>query len=362
MQDYIQKKLKELNFQKITPIQEEVFTNFNKNTNLVCISPTGTGKTHAYLLPILRKINWDQNIIQAIIVTPTNELVFQIFEMINKIENKNSKIKILFGGINRTKNYLKLEKKQPCMIITTLSKLFEYGYVLKKINIYKSSFLVLDEADMLFEEKSLILIKKILYKQKWKPKILLLSASLNTKMKPFINKHFGKSIFIDVNDKHKLNLKYYILKSNKNDRIKDLISFLKTINPFLAFIFISKKKEQYDIYEILKKKINILYFSSDLSVKERKRKIIEIKKNKYQYVITSDLASRGLDIPNICWIIHYDLPYKNLDFFQHRNGRTGRMNKEGNVIVFYDYEEEKYLLEIKKKKNINFKEIKLINN
>ncbi|KXT29115.1 helicase domain protein [Candidatus Phytoplasma oryzae] len=359
MEKYIQNKLKHLNLIKITPIQQKVFEKFEEKSNLICVAPTGTGKTYAYLLPVLSKIIWDKNIIQAVIVVPTNELVFQTLENLNKIENKKSQIKIFFGGMNRIKTYKKLEKKQPSIIISTLEKLFEYAYNLKKINIYKSSFLILDEADMFLESNYLSLLKTLL--SKWKPKILFFSASIDKKTKPFIDKHFGKSIFININEKQKLNLNYYISKSPKNNRIKDLIQFLNQKNPFFAFIFVSNKKEQLNIYEILKKKFNILNFSSNFSVKERKRKMIEIKKNKYQYVITSDLASRGLDIEDISWIIHYDLPKRNLKFFQHRNGRTGRMNKQGNILLFYDNEDENALLKIKQKNNIKFNKIILSN-
>ncbi|KAB8122012.1 MAG: superfamily II DNA/RNA helicase [Candidatus Phytoplasma cynodontis] len=358
MEKYIQEKIEKLNFKQITPIQKEIFKNFETKSNLVCISPTGTGKTHAYLLPILSKIKWNKDIVQAVIVVPTNELVFQIFEMITKIENQKNKIKIFFGGMNKIKTNSQLDKKQPIIIIATLNKLFEYVYILKKINIHKSSFFILDEADMFFEQKSLPLIKNLL--SKWKPKILLLSASLTKNMKSFINKHFGKSIFIDVNNKSKLNLNFYAVESSEKNRLKDLLFFLYKINPFLAFIFISKKKEQPYVYKILKnKKMNVLDFSSYLSVKERRRKIIEIKKNKYQYIVTTDIASRGLDIKDISWIIHYDLPNKNLDFFKHRSGRAGRMGKEGNVILFYEQKEKELLLKIEKKNNIKFKKISL---
>lgn len=142
--------------------------------------------------------------------------------------------------MNKIKTNSQLDKKQPIIIIATLNKLFEYVYILKKINIHKSSFFILDEADMFFEQKSLPLIKNLL--SKWKPKILLLSASLTKNMKSFINKHFGKSIFIDVNNKSKLNLNFYAVESSEKNRLKDLLFFLYKINPFLAFIFISKKK------------------------------------------------------------------------------------------------------------------------
>ncbi|MDV3196317.1 MAG: DEAD/DEAH box helicase [Candidatus Phytoplasma stylosanthis] len=357
MKNYIQEKIKQLKFKKITPIQKEIFDNFDKPYHLVGISPTGTGKTHAYLLPILSKINWEQNNIQAIIVTPTNELIFQIFQMLKVIENKCSKVKILYGGIDKKKILKSLEKKQPPLIITTLSKLVEFSSIFKKIKFHKSSFLVLDEADMLFDQKSLFLLDELL--SKWNPKILLFSASITDKMKPFINKYFGKSLFLNVNDKQKLNLKYYTLFSYKEKRLNDLKHLITKLNPYSALIFVSKKTEQLKIYNFLKEcNLNILNFSSDLTVQKRKYFINEIKKMKYQYILTSDLASRGLDL-DIEWVIHYDLPHKNLEFFQHRSGRTGRMGKEGKVLIFYDEKEINSLTKIKKNNNISFKNIVL---
>ncbi|MBP3059375.1 DEAD/DEAH box helicase, partial [Texas Phoenix palm phytoplasma] len=120
---------------------------------MVGVSQTGTGKTHSYLLPILSKIDWNKNHIQAVIIVPTNELVFQTFQMLKEIENRNSQVKIFYGSMNKNKISLSLKKKQPPIIITTIEKLFEYSKVINKVNINKASYLVLDEADTLFEQK-----------------------------------------------------------------------------------------------------------------------------------------------------------------------------------------------------------------
>ncbi len=360
MENYIKQKLKQLKFEKVTPIQKEVFENFSKPFNLVGSAPTGTGKTHAYLLPILSQIDWDKNIIQGVIIVPTNELIFQVFKMIKEIEQRTSQVKIFYGGMDKQKILKSLEKKQPPLIITTLNKLIEYTTVFKKLNIFKSSFLVIDEADTLFEQSSLALLDVLL--AKWKPKILLFSASITNNMNPFIQKYFGKSLFLDVHSQQKLNLTYYLLQSSPNKRLNDLVHFMKNLNPYSALIFVSKKEEQSKIYEYLKSyNFNILNFSSDLSVKKRKYLMTEIKNNKYQYILTSDLCARGLDL-DIEWVIHYNLPSKNLEFFQHRSGRTGRMGKEGKVVLFYDDKEQVSLTKIQKNYNIVFKKIALTAN
>ncbi|MGM1458994.1 MAG: helicase-related protein, partial [Columbia Basin potato purple top phytoplasma] len=137
---------------------------------------------------------------------------------------------------------------------------------------------------------------------------------------------------------------------------------MKNLNPYSALIFISKKEEQNKIYNCLKMhQMNILNFSSDLKSKQRKYLMTEIKKNKYQYILASDLIARGLDL-DIEWVINYDLPSKNLEFFQHRSGRTGRMGKEGKVIIFYDEKDQPSLTKIQKNYNILFQKITLTEN
>ncbi|WP_252861533.1 DEAD/DEAH box helicase [New Jersey aster yellows phytoplasma] len=109
MQNYIQKKILQLQFQTLTPIQKEVFSQFEKPGNLVGIAPTGTGKTHAYLLPILSKIDFQKTFTQAIILVPTNDLVFQVWEMFKQIEKTNF-TKILYRGMDKQKAITTFEK------------------------------------------------------------------------------------------------------------------------------------------------------------------------------------------------------------------------------------------------------------
>src|SRR5277367_4574064 len=124
LQNYIQKKITQLKFKTLTPIQKEVFKQFEKPGNLVGIAPTGTGKTHAYLLPLLSQIDFFKNFCQAIILVPTNDLVFQVWEMLKKVE-KNHFTKILYGGMDKQKTLEQLNKKQPSLIISTPDKILE---------------------------------------------------------------------------------------------------------------------------------------------------------------------------------------------------------------------------------------------
>ncbi|CCV64646.1 ATP-dependent RNA helicase, DEAD box containing [Alteracholeplasma palmae J233] len=352
--DYIKEKLELLKFDELSPIQKEVFKNFKEQKNIVGLAPTGTGKTHAYLLPILSQINKDLNEVQAIILVPTNELVIQVNKMLKEID-EDIISKAYYGGNDKKRELDWLNNNQPQVVITTPGKLHDYVSKENKLKIHKAKYLVLDEADMMFDEDFLVKIDAVI--ENLNPKILLFSATITETMEPFIKKYFGSSIVIDTTNQHTLDISYYLLKTKLDNKLETLRQLTQTINPYLAFIFVSKKEDQQKIFaELQENKVNVANFSSDLNMKVRKKMIEDIHKLKYQYVVASDLAARGIDF-TASHVIHYDLPY-HLEFFKHRSGRTGRMGKSGDVIVLYDLKESRKIDKIKKM-GITFKNASL---
>ncbi|WP_334331108.1 DEAD/DEAH box helicase [Candidatus Phytoplasma prunorum] len=352
MKNYIKDKLKKLNFPFLTPIQEEVFKNFSQPHHLIGLAPTGTGKTHAYLLSILSQIDVNQALVQAVIIVPTNELVLQIFKMFQAIPENIVKAQIFYGGMDKKRTSLKLKKRQPQIVIATPEKLFEYAMSLAQLKINRTLFFVLDEADMLLDQKFLSFLKPLMI-TKSKPKIMLFSATFKPFLINFVKQNFGSTLVIDLSKNYLKNIKYYLLKSN--DKLKTLLTLTQKLKPYLALIFVSRKQDQLPIFETLKNNnLNVFNFSSDLSVKQRKQSLKAIEKLKYQYIITSDLAARGLDL-DISLVIHYDLPL-HLEFFQHRSGRTGRMGKSGEVITIYNESEIKTINKLKSQ-HFNFQQM-----
>ncbi|MBS2126283.1 DEAD/DEAH box helicase ['Fragaria x ananassa' phyllody phytoplasma] len=344
MQNYIQKKIIQLRFKTLTPIQKEVFAQFSKSGNLVGVAPTGTGKTHAYLLPLLSQIDFKKSFLQAIILVPTNDLVFQVWEMLKKVE-KNIFTKILYGGMDKQKALAQFSKKQPSLVIATPEKFLEYAFKLHKINLKHVSYLVLDEADMMFDQAFLTSLEPLV--NHLKAKILLFSATITLAMKPFINRYFGKANFIDVGHQNTSKCVFFLLKASVANRLQTLMHLTKVLNPYLALIFVNNKKEQELIFQTLcYDHLKLLNFNASSPVKQRKQELKAIHKLKYQYVVASDLASRGIDFDASC-VIHYNLP-SHLEFFHHRSGRTARMGKKGEVIVLYDPYDVKEKDKIKK--------------
>ncbi len=342
---YIKNKLDQLNFKEITPIQAGVFKHFKHQKHLVGLAPTGTGKTHAYLLPILENITFQKNEVQALIIVPTNELVIQVETMLKAVEDRVV-VRSYYGGSNKQKEQAWLEKNQPDIVITTPERLKAYVVDLNILKIQTTKYFVLDEADMMFDYEFLSLIDQILPAMP-KAKYLLFSATIHQSMEPFIKKYFGVYDLIDTSKSHTLNITYPLINIKYQERLDVLSKLVQVINPYLCFVFVSKKENQEVVYQrLVDLGKEVVSINSNIGVKKRIKLIEDILALKYQYVVTSDLAARGLDF-KISHVIHYDLPHF-LEFFQHRSGRTGRMYESGMVITFLSVDDHRKIDKLKK--------------
>ncbi|MDL2292736.1 DEAD/DEAH box helicase [Acholeplasma sp. OttesenSCG-928-E16] len=343
--DYINEKLTKLKYKEITPIQKEFFLKLKDKQNIVGISKTGTGKTHAYLLPILAKIQKDKDELQFMIVVPTNELVFQVTKMIQEVDG-DFNVASYFGGIDKQKEINKLSKRQPQILVSIPNKILEFSVYNNALKIHTARFVCFDEADMMFDESFMREVDLFIDRIS-KATFIMMSATIKPNMEPFIKKYFGNYLLIDKSEETKLNINYHLIKLRSRTKIEGLDVLLEEINPYLCLIFVSKKEDQKPIFEhLLEKKYQVLNYSSNTPIKVRKRLIDDIVMGKYQYVVVSDLVARGVDF-KASDIIHFDLP-SNMEFFYHRSGRTGRMNQSGNVYVLEKETDNRKIDSIKK--------------
>ena len=342
----IKAMLDKLKYEKITPIQEGVFKAFPSPKHLVGLAPTGTGKTHAYLLPILSSINQELKQLQALIIVPTNELVVQVEKMLLEVTDEFS-VKTYYGGTNKMREQDWLLRHQPQIVIATPKQILEYVYEMNLLKIHTARYVVFDEADMMFDEAFLTMIDQMLPALE-KAKYLLFSATLSSSMEPFIKTYFGSYDLIDTSSKHDLKITYKLINIKHQPRLDALKELIKHLNPYLAFIFVSKKENQDEVYQaLLEVNDKTANLNASMGVKKRAKLIEEINALKYQYVVTSDLAARGLDF-KISHVIHYDLPHF-LEFYMHRSGRTGRMYDTGEVITFMTVDDHRKIDKLKEK-------------
>ncbi|WP_342269385.1 DEAD/DEAH box helicase [Spiroplasma endosymbiont of Aspidapion aeneum] len=335
-----------------TPIQEKVIPLFKKNHSIIGKSNTGTGKTFAFLLPILNNIDYDKkNQIQATIIAPTRELAYQIYQVCKKFTKYEPRInaKLFTGGDSIEDQRRKLLIEQPMICICTPSRMSTL-YNENTLKITTSDYLVIDECDMIFELGFIDDIDLIVSKIKDDAKKLVFSATISEECRIFLEKYFTNCLYLEVKEKSINNTNIEnILIWTKNRENKEVIqALLKTLNPYICLIFVNHKKNINTVNNWLQEiGLRAAIISGDIEANKRLVIFKKIKNLEFKYVICTDLASRGVDIEAVSHVISIDLP-NDLSYYIHRCGRTGRANNTGISYVLQNSKNQAQVEELKK--------------
>lgn len=335
----IQEKLAALNITNPTAVQNEIIPQILEGKDILFQSETGTGKTFAYLLPLINKIEENDDIQspKIIVIAPTIELASQINSACKIVSSRKSAL--LVGGAP-LKRQIEILKEKPQIIIGTAARLNEL-IRLKKLKVDKIIAIVFDETDRL--------VKKELYDDTAELKnlmpqncqIIACSATLNNPTKKFF---YGiDSVTLEPENILKDRITHWAIYAETRDKIDTLRKFLLAEKPTKALIFTSRADQVENIYNKLTyKKIECVCLHAKTDKQKRKSAIDRFKSGKEKILVTSDLAARGLDIQEVSHIIQMDLP-NDEDFFVHRCGRTARAGKKGiNVVIGDEYEMNHY--------------------
>lgn len=362
--DYIKKALDDLGFKKPTEVQEKVIPLVRDKKDVIGCSQTGSGKTHAFLIPIFEQLEIENKDLQVMITAPTRELATQIFQVARHIASFHEEhidIRLFVGGSDRLKEVNRLKKTQPMIAIGTPGKLRDLAVEERVLDAYKTKILVIDEADMALDIGFLDDIDLVAGLMNKDLQMMVFSATIPEKLRPFLRKYMThpEEIFIKPKELSSLNIEHIFipLKSKEKDQV--LLELTNALNPFVALIFCNTKETVDRVSEMLYKKgLNVAKMHGDISSRERKRLMIDINKATYQYIVASDMASRGIDIDGVSHVINYELP-KDMEFYVHRTGRTGRAAYQGIAISLYTSEDGAYLDFLEEKGiNITYKDIK----
>ena len=342
--DEIQEKLKSLNITTPTSVQQNVIPTILENKNVIFQSETGTGKTFTYLLPIIKRIyeTSTNDAIKAIICAPTFELASQIKQSAMSITSLKT---ALFIGGAPIKRQIESLKEKPQIIVGTTARLLEL-IKLKKIKTNNLFTIVFDESDRLIKKETIEDVYDLLKVIPQTTQIIACSATIDEKTKKVFT---GEVILMPQEDVLKKNITHWAIYAEQRNKIDTLRKVILAEKPEKALIFTSRADQVENIYSKLTyKNIDCVALHAKADKQKRKSAIDKFKSGKIKYLITSDLAARGLDIPGISHVIQMDLPSDN-DFFVHRAGRTARAGKKGiNLVIGDEYEMNKYALLEKK--------------
>lgn len=321
--------LKNLKFSEFNPMQEEALKISKREDNLLILSPTGSGKTIAFLLPLVENLDPDLDAIQGLIIVPSRELGLQIAKVFQSMKT-NFKVTVVYGG-----HEMRVEKNNlinpPALLIGTPGRLLDH---IQKGNIDLSQvkMLVLDEFDKSLEfgfESEMI---RIIDRLPQVGKRILTSATHAVKVPPFVGmKDYAKLDYSGDQVPQQLSLK--MVRSLGHDKFEAVVQLLEKLGNQPVLVFCNHKDAVARISELLKQK-GILHetFHGNLDQEQRERALIKFRNGSVRIMITTDLASRGLDIPEIQSVVHYQLPPKENSFI-HRNGRTARMHATGTAYL-----------------------------
>lgn len=348
----IRQGLKKINFVKPTEVQEKVIPVLMARKNAVVQAVTGSGKTHAFLIPVMNEIDENLQFPQAILTTPSRELAQQLYQVARQLRDAaglNITIAHLAGGTDRERQVDKISSHKPQIVVATPGRL--HDFVEKKILPldYVKNF-VIDEADMTLDMGFLSEIDFIAQRLPQNCVLTAFSATIPVKLTNFLRKYMAKpeTIIIDNPSVISPTVKNDLLDIGSKSRKKVLYQLLTMGQPYLALIFANTKQTVDELAEFLiNQGLKVAKIHGGITERERKRTMREVEAGQYQYVVATDLAARGIDIEGVSLVINYEIP-RELEFVIHRIGRTGRNGMSGHAVTLIREEEMNQILKLEK--------------
>lgn len=320
--------LDKMGIEQLNPMQEEAQQAIHSSSEIVLLSPTGTGKTLAFLLPIISELKTDSSEIQALILVPSRELAIQIEQVIREM-GTGFKANAVYGGRAGSKDKIEI-KHRPAILIGTPGRIADH---LRRENFSTEEIktLVLDEFDKSLEIGFEAEMREIMLALSSLEKKILTSASQRLEIPEFVELKNPKKLDYLADGIPQLKIKSII--SEEKDKLETLVKTLCYLGNKPGIIFCNFKDSIQFVSDHLKaNKISHGCFHGGMEQKDREHALIKFRNGTLQLLLATDLAARGIDVPEIKFIIHYQLPQKKHEF-THRNGRTARMNSDGTAYV-----------------------------
>lgn len=320
------------------PIQQQVIPAVMRGESVIGQSQTGSGKTHAFLVPILNKIDVDSDNVQAVITAPSRELATQIYQVAVQLAAKQPAIRIAryVGGTDKQKQMDKLANQQPHVVIGTPGRIWDLMQS-QSLAAYQATTFVVDEADMTLDMGFLKEVDNIASSFGEDLQMLVFSATIPQKLQPFLKKYMANPTTFTLKPKAVIadSVANWLIGVKGQDRNQMLYKVLTMGHPFLALIFANTKGSVDDIHKYLTAQgLKVAKLHGGIEPRERRRVMKAITGLQYQYVVATDLAARGIDIDGVSLVVNAEIPSDN-EFFIHRVGRTGRKGLPGTAITFY---------------------------
>ena len=366
IQEGVIKMLKENGIVSPTPVQEKTIPKILKGKDLIAQAQTGTGKTLAFILPIIEKIDPADRRVQSLVIAPTRELALQITSEVKKLVKDMDEVNVLavYGGQDVGKQMKHLTRGSQ-IVIGTPGRLLDHLHR-ETLDLSAVSMLVLDEADEMLNMGFLSDVEEIISQTPSSRQTMLFSATIPSELSSLAARYMNKPEKIHVKS---LNItleeiEQYVVETSDRHKQAALRVLLDTYRPFLAIIFCRTKIRAKTLNDALRGfGYNSNELHGDLSQGKREKIMKSFREMKLQFLIATDVAARGLDVEGVTHVFNYDIPH-DVESYIHRIGRTGRAGDRGIAITLTAPKDRSHLELIEKGINqkITRKEVSLPEN
>lgn len=332
-----------------TPVQEKAIPAIFKGRDVIAKSQTGTGKTLAYLLPLVQRIQTERDEVQALILTPTRELSKQVFDVLKSLASVRGVDAADVIGGRTIENQIQKLKRNPHVIIGTPGRLLDH-IRRRTLDLSAVKMVILDEADQMLAAGFREDIEALVDQTPKKRQFILLSATMTEDTVRLARKYMTNPERIDVAEKETAStVEQRIYETTKEHKLPLLIRHLKEMNPFMSVVFCNTKDEAHRLAERLAEETDIVVeeLHGDMSQGQRNQVIRRFEKMEIQVLVASDVAARGLDVEGITHVFNFGIP-RNLEYYVHRIGRTGRAGTHGIAITYVTPEDGALLRRLEK--------------
>lgn len=323
-----------MNITEPTPIQREAIPAILEGQDLIAQSQTGSGKTLAYALPVLEQIDPSLKKQQALVLVPTRELGAQIFRVMEQIaKDTGVDAQLLIGGASISRQIDRL-RLHPQVVIGTPGRVLEL-IKLRKLSMHHVKTIIVDEADHIFEQGEGREVETVIKSAMRDRQLCFFSATIPDPVRYLADRWMRDPVSVQIEPEHKTasTLEHLYVVTPDRERIDTLRRLVKTLVPRSGIVFTNQVNE---IGEILAKlqyaglSIEALY--SEAGKQDRAKVMKDFREGRLQLLLATDVAARGLDIPEVTHVFHFDPPV-DADHYVHRSGRTGRMGRQGVSVA-----------------------------
>lgn len=338
LNENIKRALSDIGFEELTKIQENTIDLILDRKDVIAMSSTGSGKTAAFILPLINNIDVDNKSTQVLVITPTRELAIQIVQETRKfckyLHGINS---IAVYGGQDYKNQAILLRKGVKIVVGTPGRIND---LIKKriLRLRNTKALVLDEADEMLSMGFYEEVNSIIESMPNDTQKLLFSATIDNRIKDIANKKIKKAIYVEQKDNATMlvdNIEQIAIDVKEKMKNECTLRIIKKENAKSCIIFCNTKKKTEEVYSyIAKNGIVSDMLNSDIRQEDREKVLKRLKQGKLQAIVVTDVLARGIDVEDLELVINYDIPIEN-EYYVHRIGRTARKGKSGVAYTLY---------------------------